>query len=127
MAGDPAAFDRVCAYSRDRLLGNHSPYPFEAFPEGNRAHLSGESALFCRVVTEGLFGLRPVGWHKLRVWPKRDHISLCGLQIFGRMVDIFADGGVITVKTPEKTLRVQADCAVFDFDSATAQAASAGV
>lgn len=127
LAGDPAAFDRVCAYSRDRLLGNHSPYPFEAFPEGNRAHLSGESALFCRVVTEGLFGLRPVGWHKLRVWPKRDHISLCGLQIFGRMVDIFVKDGVITVKTPEKTLCVQADCAVFDFDSATAQAASAAV
>ena len=122
LAGDPAAFERVCAYSRDRLLGNHSPYPFEAFPEGNRAHLSGESALFCRIVTEGLFGLRPVGWHKLRVWPKKDGISLTGLQIFGQESDIAYRAGVITVTFGGKTVSLAAPRGVFDFDAGTAAA-----
>jgi len=37
------------------------PYAVEAYPEGGKRHLSGESALFARVVTEGLFGIRPEG------------------------------------------------------------------
>ena len=41
-------------YCKNRLLGSHAPYPYEAYPEGNRAHLAAESLLFARVVTEGL-------------------------------------------------------------------------
>ena len=37
--------------------GEHVPYPVEAWPEGNQRHLSAESALYCRIFTEGLFGL----------------------------------------------------------------------
>ena len=40
-----------------RLLGEHVPYPVEAYPEGNGRHLSAESALFCRIITDGLFGI----------------------------------------------------------------------
>ncbi len=46
-------------YCRKRLLCDRIPYPVEAYPEGDKRHLSGESALFVRVVTEGLFGIRP--------------------------------------------------------------------
>ena len=37
------------------MLGERVPYPVEAYPEGNRRHLSAESALYCRVITDGLF------------------------------------------------------------------------
>lgn len=48
-------------YSQRRLLGDHVPYPIEAWPEGSQRHLSAESGLYCRIVTEGLFGIRPAG------------------------------------------------------------------
>jgi hypothetical protein len=48
-------------YSKQRLLGEHVPYAIEAWPEGSQRHLSAESGLYCRIITEGLFGIRPVG------------------------------------------------------------------
>jgi hypothetical protein len=57
-------------YSRTRLLGEHVPYPVEAWPEGDQRHLSAESALYCRVVTEGLFGIDPLGLGKFSVMPR---------------------------------------------------------
>lgn len=74
-------------YSRTRLLGSHVPYAIEAWPEGNQRHLSAESALFARIVTEGLFGIRPTGLHRFTVsprlpkdWPEMSlrHIRICG-------------------------------------------------
>lgn len=56
-------------YSRRRLLGDHVPYPVEAWPEGNQRHLSAESALYCRVVTEGIFGIQPTGFRSFSVKP----------------------------------------------------------
>lgn len=44
-------------YSENRLLGEHVPYAVEAYPEGSGRHLSAESALYCRVITDGLFGI----------------------------------------------------------------------
>ncbi|KAA6345374.1 hypothetical protein EZS27_007053 [termite gut metagenome] len=57
-------------YSNRRLLGNHVPYAVEAWPEGNQRHLSAESALYCRVVTEGLFGFRPTGLNEFEIKPQ---------------------------------------------------------
>ena len=48
-------------YCHKRLVCDRIPYAVEAYPEGGKRHLSGESALFVRVVTEGLFGIRPEG------------------------------------------------------------------
>ncbi len=48
--------------SAKRLLGEHVPYAVEAWPEGSQRHLSAESGLYCRVITEGLFGIRPTGF-----------------------------------------------------------------
>jgi cellobiose phosphorylase len=52
------------------LLGDHVPYAVEAYPEGNQRHLSAESALYCRLVTEGLFGLRPTGFSSFEITPQ---------------------------------------------------------
>jgi hypothetical protein len=57
-------------YSNRRLLGDHVPYAVEAWPEGNQRHLSAESALYCRVVTEGIFGFRPVGLNAFTITPQ---------------------------------------------------------
>lgn len=57
-------------YSRRRLLGEHVPYPVEAYPEGNQRHLSAESGLYCRIYTEGLFGIRPTGFRSFDMTPR---------------------------------------------------------
>ena len=51
------AFSLFKEYSKTRLLGDRAPYPIEAFPEGNGRHLSAESALYCRVITDGLLNI----------------------------------------------------------------------
>ena len=59
-AGDTErALDFLQRYANRRLLGDHVPYPIEWGPEGTQPHLAAESALYCRVFTEGLFGIRP--------------------------------------------------------------------
>jgi hypothetical protein len=65
--------DRVYPFLRryvlQRLLGPHVPYAVEAYPEGNQRHLSAESALFARIITEGLCGITPVGLHTISLNP----------------------------------------------------------
>lgn len=83
-------------YSRTRLLGAHVPYPVEAWPEGGRRHLSAESALYCRAVVEGLFGLEPTGFGTFRAnvrLPKgAKPMVLRNVRIGGRAVDVSAKG-----------------------------------
>ena len=57
-------------YSKTRLLGAHVPYAVEAFPEGGQRHLSAESGLYCRVITEGIFGIRPTGFNSFEMIPQ---------------------------------------------------------
>jgi cellobiose phosphorylase len=45
------------------------PYAVEAWPEGDQRHLSAESALYCRVVTEGIFGIVPTGFSSFSLKP----------------------------------------------------------
>lgn len=59
----------LAAYSKRRTLGEHVPYPVEAYPEGNQRHLSAESALYCRIYIEGLLGLSPTGFKRLTCRP----------------------------------------------------------
>jgi len=74
-------------YSNRRLLGEHVPYAVEAWPEGNQRHLSAESALYCRVITEGLFGFRPTGLNSFSVTPQLpstwNEMSLENIIAFG--------------------------------------------
>ncbi|HOC71545.1 MAG TPA: hypothetical protein PKL54_01940 [Candidatus Hydrogenedentes bacterium] len=92
-AGDTGrALDYFRAYSRRRLLGEHVPYPVEAWPEGNQRHLSAESALYCRVVTEGLFGVRPAGLRAFECLPRLpegwDTMALRDVAAFGGPFDL---------------------------------------
>ncbi len=64
------ALDFLHYYSNRRLLGEHVPYPVEAYPEGDQRHLSAESGLYCRIFTEGLFGIRPTGLQSFNFTPR---------------------------------------------------------
>ena len=79
-------------YSKRRLLGEHVPYPVEAFPEGNQRHLSAESALYCRIITEGIFGIRPIGFNSFLVSPKLpdnwNNMALRNIKAFNHSFDI---------------------------------------
>ena len=73
-------------------MGDHVPYPVEAWPEGGQRHLSAESGLYCRVITEGLFGITPVGLNKFEISPrlpeKWNFMKLQKIKAFGRTFDI---------------------------------------
>ncbi|MBB2147577.1 hypothetical protein [Pedobacter gandavensis] len=56
-------------YTDKRLLGEHVPYAVEAWPEGNQRHLSAESGLYCRAITEGLFGIQPKSFNSFLLQP----------------------------------------------------------
>lgn len=63
------------------------PYPIEAWPEGSQRHLSTESALYARIFTEGLFGIRPTGLRSFDLTPSLpsswDDMSLSAIKAFG--------------------------------------------
>ncbi|QEC43434.1 hypothetical protein [Pseudobacter ginsenosidimutans] len=86
------ALDFLQYYSRRRLLGEHVPYPVEAFPEGNQRHLSAESGLYCRIFTEGIFGMRPVGFNSFDCSPKLpaawQEMALKNIHSFGHEFDL---------------------------------------
>jgi len=91
-------------YSNRRLLGEHVPYAVEAYPEGNQRHLSAESALYCRVITEGVFGFRPTGLNSFSITPQLpvewNEMSLKNIIAFGdKTIDIsvLRSGGKISV------------------------------
>jgi hypothetical protein len=85
----------LSAYTGRRLLGDHVPYPVEAWPEGDQRHLSSESALYCRIFTEGLFGMRPTGLDRFlctprlpEAWPR---MALRSIKAFNRQFDVVVE------------------------------------
>ena len=95
------AMDFLGRYSTRRLLGEHVPYPVEAWPEGNQRHLAAESALYCRIFTEGLFGIRPEGLRSFLATPRLpegwDRMTLADVRAFGNVFDLVvtrAGGGL---------------------------------
>lgn len=89
------ALTHLTAYTHRRLLGEHVPYPVEAWPEGNQRHLSAESALYCRVITEGLFGVTPTGLRSFTCAPRLpkdwDHMALRDIQAFATSFDLLVE------------------------------------
>lgn len=79
-------------FSRRRLLGEHVPYAVEAYPEGNQRHLSAESGLYCRIYTEGIFGIRPTGFNRFSCTPRLpkdwDQMVLKNIHSFGNVFDL---------------------------------------
>ena len=86
------ALDFLKRYSNRRLLGDHVPYPIEWGPEGSQPHLAAESALYCRVFTEGLFGIRPTGFRSFDIAPTLpkawDRMQLRNIHAFGSVFDL---------------------------------------
>lgn len=98
------AMDFLQYYSKRRLLGEHVPYPVEAYPEGGQRHLSAESALYCRVITEGIWGIRPIGLSEFYISPKLpegwNFMALRNVRAFNRnfSMEVKKDGGKIHVR-----------------------------
>ncbi len=62
------ALGYLSSYSRRRLLGEHVPYAVETGAQGSQ--LASESGLYCRIITEGLFGILPTGLDRFRCTPR---------------------------------------------------------
>lgn len=97
------ALPKFLEYTNRRLVGEHVPYAVEAYPEGNQRHLSAESALYVRAVTEGMFGLRPIGLRRVRLDPrlpsawKEKGMALRNVAIAGSTIDIVVKGTTFSV------------------------------
>ena len=93
-------------YSTKRLVGEHVPYAIEAWPEGNQRHLAAESGLYCRAVTEGLFGIRPTGFNKFLAQPLLPagwkQVALKNMHAFQQVFDMTVtrrkNGHMITIR-----------------------------
>ncbi|NOX86000.1 MAG: six-hairpin glycosidase-like protein [Chlorobi bacterium] len=86
------AEEKLHAYSQTRLLGFHVPYVVEAWPEGNMAHLSAESALYCRIFTEGVLGIFATGFKSFELTPNIpddwNFYNLKNIRAFGSDFDV---------------------------------------
>lgn len=101
-------------FSKMRLLGDHVPYAIEAWPEGGQRHLSAESGLYGRIVTEGLFGIRPTGLKSFSLTPRLprdwDKMSLRKIRAFDAVFDITVeriakDKRLVIIKQNNKTYK----------------------
>lgn len=86
------ALERLTSYSTTRLTGFRVPYAVEAWPENNMAHLSAESALYCRIFTEGILGLEPTGFRSFTLSPhlpaKWDYLTISQIKAFDTTFDV---------------------------------------
>lgn len=102
-----AALKHLEDYSRRRLLGEHVPYPIEAWPEGNQRHLAAESGLYARIFTEGLFGIRPTGFQSFDLNPRLPsgwkNMALKKVRAFRSSFDIevYRDNEAVKVRVSE--------------------------
>ncbi len=97
------ALPRFLDYSRRRLTGEHVPYAVEAYPEGGQRHLSAESALYVRAVTEGLFGLRPTGLRRFELNPRLPSAwKAAGMSL----EKVAVAGIVVSVRVKDETCEV---------------------
>ena len=88
------AFSLLREYSKNRLLGERVPYPVEAYPEGNMRQLSAESALYCRVITDGLLNIVTDGEkysYRESIPFLPDGLILKNVFINGKSIDITID------------------------------------
>ena len=106
--------EHLSYYSNRRLLGDHVPYPIEAWPEGSQRHLSAESGLYCRIITEGMFGIRPTGMRsfelKVEIPSDWEFANLRHIRAFGADFDIEAKrtaNGKMQITVSEQGGKVQ--------------------
>ena len=105
------ALSLLSKYTTERLLGFHPPYPIEAFPEGNSAQLSAESALYLRIFTEGILGYRPIGFNKFEIKPNLpdgwDKFCINNIELCGKAFDISVkNGDQYTLKINDEVISI---------------------
>jgi hypothetical protein len=87
--------ERLLTYCRKRLVCDCVPYAVEAYPEGGKRQLSGESALFVRMITEGLFGILPESLDAFSFMPqlpeRLEHMYLKSVPLCGGCFDFFVE------------------------------------
>lgn len=106
------ALERLMPYSRTRLLGKRVPYVVEAYPEHGMRHLSAESALYCRVFTEGLLGIEPLDFNRFIINPQIpsawQELSLQSCRLYNRNLSFFISNrngqSTLVVKDSDKTV-----------------------
>ena len=86
------SFDKLIDFSTKRLLGDHVPYAVEAFPENNMKHLSAESALYCRLIIEGILSFEQTSFNTFSIKPqlseKLSRLSIKELHIGDNNISI---------------------------------------
>ena len=86
------SLEKLEEYSKKRLLGDHVPYAVEAYPENNMKHLSAESALYCRLIIEGMLSFEQTGFNSFSIKPqlsnKLSNLNLSNLHIGNNNVSI---------------------------------------
>ena len=85
-------WEKLRGYVRHRFYGDHVPYPIEQNMFRNGAHSAAEGALFCRIFTEGFFGLEATGFGSFvargRLPQGVTKMSLKNVHAFGRVFDV---------------------------------------
>ncbi|MBQ4592881.1 MAG: hypothetical protein IJB20_12705 [Clostridia bacterium] len=99
----------LMTYATNRLLGERVPYAVEAYPEGGKRHLSGESALFCKVITEGILDMTPTGLSTFTIKPSLpatlDHLYMTGIRAHGGIFDVYVEkDGYKVIRSDGKVL-----------------------
>jgi len=79
------------------------PYAIVARPEGSQRHLSAECGLFCRIVTEGIFGVRPTGLRSFTLTPRLPQ-SWPAMSL--KNIHAFSSGFDFSVKSEKDKIRV---------------------
>ncbi len=100
-------------YCHKRLVCDRVPYAVEAYPEGGKRHLSGESALFTRVITEGIFGIMPESFNSFSFVPnlpngigymKLSKINICNasfdIETKSNKYSVYKNGDLILQGVP---------------------------
>ncbi len=95
-------------YCKNRLLGERVPYAVEAWPEGGNRHLSGESALFCRIIPEGVLAIKPESMRSFSFIPRipegLEYVKLSNFRMCGDMVTITVTKDGYTVEGYENSI-----------------------
>lgn len=108
------AWELLDRYVNNRLLGERVPYAVEAYPEGGRRHLSGESALFCKIILEGMLDLTPTGTASCTVKPTlpagMDHLYLDNIRAFGSVFGVHFDRDGWQVLRSDGSLLARGKC-----------------
>lgn len=107
------AAEALMHYSENRLLGERVPYAVEAYPEGGRRHLSGESALYCKIFNEGILSMIPSGFNSFTIMPTLpdglDHFYMRNIKAYGGIFDVLLDKDSYRVVRSNGDILLQSD------------------